>query len=317
MVRRAQSLCSPPKQVQPALTQSSQILPSLPSRKVCSGEYLLGACAETEIIFAAAQCRVSLTRFQSMPMVQPVAGILSCLLPDERKTMNSKLSNTAPLFQTASPSVVSQGWTALMWVLTIGVALASWRFMIGGVEQTMPGFVYHAQLRPIAFYTHIIMAPIALALVPFQLWRKLRTGRPAVHRVLGRIYGAAILLASVTGFWIAYTTEAGPVAAWGFGVLAVVWFVTTALGVRFAMQRDFQRHREWIIRSVAMTCAAVTLRLYLLSFDILDLSSATTYQATAWLCWVPNLIVAELIIRRSKVLPTAGMNSRVRMQVRS
>src|SRR5690606_32090446 len=74
------------------------------------------------------------------------------------------------------------GWgrNALLWILCLGVALVSWRFMAGGVEATMAFVAYHAQYRPIAFFAHVTLAPVALALVPFQLWQGLRNRRPMV-----------------------------------------------------------------------------------------------------------------------------------------
>ncbi len=189
--------------------------------------------------------------------------------------------------------------TGLLWFLTIGVAVFSWRFMVGGVDTTMEFVAYHAQLRPIAFFAHVILAPVALALVPFQLWQGLRNRRPQVHRLMGRAYGIAVLISGASGLCLAVTTEAGPVAAFGFGVLAVLWFGTTITGIRLAMGGDHVAHRRWMIRSIALTLAAVTLRLQIPAGMMLDIPFDTAYPAIAWLCWVPNLIVAELVLRRS------------------
>ena len=187
--------------------------------------------------------------------------------------------------------------TALLWVLSLGVALVSWRFMAGGVEATMEFVAYHAQLRPIAFFAHVIFAPVALALVPFQLWQGLRNRRPIVHRVLGRLYGLAILISGASGLWLAATTMAGPVAAFGFGLLAVLWLGTTGRGISLAIRGDRVAHRRWMIRSIALTLAAVTLRIQIPMGMMLDIPFDTAYPAIAWLCWVPNLIVAEMIVR--------------------
>ncbi len=199
------------------------------------------------------------------------------------------------------------GWgrNALLWILCLGVALVSWRFMAGGVEATMAFVAYHAQYRPIAFFAHVILAPVALALVPFQLWQGLRNRRPMVHRLIGRIYGAAILLSGSGGLWLAINTEAGAVAAWGFGLLAVAWLGTTGWGIALAMRGDRVAHRRWMIRSIALTLSAVTLRIYLGMTFGFGLDFDTAYPAIAWLCWVPNLIVAELVLRwpRSRLVP--------------
>lgn len=195
------------------------------------------------------------------------------------------------------PAVIVFLRTALLWVLSLGVALMSWRFMVGGVEATMEFVAYHAQLRPIAFFAHVIFAPVALALVPFQLWQGLRNRRPIVHRVLGRLYGLAILISGASGLWLAATTMAGPVAAFGFGLLAVLWLGTTGRGISLAIRGDRVAHRRWMIRSIALTLAAVTLRIQIPMGMMLDIPFDTAYPAIAWLCWVPNLIVAEMIVR--------------------
>lgn len=189
------------------------------------------------------------------------------------------------------------GRTALLWFLTIGVAVFSWRFMVGGVEATMEFVAYHAQLRPIAFFAHVVFAPVALALVPFQLWQGLRNRRPRLHRMLGRLYGLAILISGAGGLWLAINTMAGPVAAFGFGLLAVLWLGTTGWGISLAMRGDRVAHRRWMIRSIALTLAAVTLRVQIPASMMLDIPLDTAYPAIAWLCWVPNLVVAEMIVR--------------------
>ncbi len=58
--------------------------------------------------------------------------------------------------------------------------------------------------------------------------------------------------------------------------------------------------RVWMIRSYALTFAAVTLRIWLPLSQVAGLPFAQAYPAIAWFCWVPNLIVVEwLILRRS------------------
>jgi hypothetical protein len=56
-------------------------------------------------------------------------------------------------------------------------------------------------------------------------------------------------------------------------------------------------HRDWMLRSYALTLAAVTLRLYLPASQIAGISFLIAYPAIAWLCWVPNLLVAEWMTR--------------------
>ncbi|PCH67425.1 MAG: hypothetical protein COC12_11440 [Rhodobacteraceae bacterium] len=157
---------------------------------------------------------------------------------------------------------------------------------------------YHAIESQIAFYAHILLAPVALALTPFQLWRSLRMRRPALHRWVGRTYGVMVLLAGAGGLVMAMGTHAGAGAAWGFGMLAVVWVGTTGWGILQARAGYIDAHRRWMLRSVALSFSAVTLRLYLLIPVATGIDQAMAYQVIAWACWVPNLIAVEWLMRR-------------------
>jgi len=185
----------------------------------------------------------------------------------------------------------------LVWILCFGVALASWRFLALGVELSMEFVAYHAIERRLAFFAHITLAPVALMLLPFQFWKGLRSRRPQVHRWIGRAYGLSILLAGVGSILMAFGTTAGPVAAWGFGILGVLWLGSTGYGIWLARQGRIAEHQRWMFRSAALTFAAVTLRLYL-SLLFATLGEEAGYTLVAWLCWVPNLAFAEWYLRR-------------------
>ena len=186
---------------------------------------------------------------------------------------------------------------SLFWILCFGIALASWRFVPLGVEAAMGFVAYHADLRPLAFFAHVGLAPLALMLMPFQLLPHLRARRPAMHRWIGRSYAVLVLLSGLGGLAMAVGTEAGPVAATGFALLAVLWLGTTATGVWKARVGDIAEHRQWMIRSAALIFAGVTLRLELPLLIASGLEFPTAYTIVAWLCWVPNLLVAEWILR--------------------
>ena len=51
-----------------------------------------------------------------------------------------------------------------------------------------------------------------------------------------------------------------------------------------------------MIRNFALSFAAVTLRLYLPPVFIFQLPFESSYAVIAWICWVPNLLVAQWLI---------------------
>jgi hypothetical protein len=59
------------------------------------------------------------------------------------------------------------------------------------------------------------------------------------------------------------------------------------------------QHRSWMIRNFSLTFAAVTLRIILpVEIAVLGINFPDAYRIVAWACWVPNLLVAELLVYR-------------------
>ena len=186
---------------------------------------------------------------------------------------------------------------ATLWAFTLLIAIASWRLLIVPRITIGPTLLHHLDDRPVWFFLHVGFSPIALALLPLQFSAKIRKNRLQLHRWAGRLYGLSIALGASSGMVLALTTITGPLAASGFFFLDIAWFAATAAAIYFAMARQIARHRRWMIRSAALTLAAVTLRLYL-PFGELMFGIEVAYPFIAWLCWVPNLIFAEWWLRR-------------------
>ncbi|WP_422376654.1 DUF2306 domain-containing protein [Roseibium sp.] len=195
-------------------------------------------------------------------------------------------------------------------VSSVLVALVSYRFLPLGVEEAMDFMAHHLDGNALALYGHIGVAPIALAVMPFQFLTGLRARRPVVHHWLGRLYVAAILVSGLSGLQLAFYTTAGSFAGAGFALLAVIWLGTTGAALMFALRRQFARHRVWMLRSAALTFAAVTLRVYLGILTGLGVEFETAYQLVAWLAWVPNALVMEIYLwterQRKGALSQAG-----------
>jgi uncharacterized membrane protein len=186
----------------------------------------------------------------------------------------------------------------LLLASSILVALASWRFVALDLVTAYQGMDPHILNRRALFLAHIVASPIALGVGAVQFLPRLRARRPGLHRWLGRLYAAAILVGGLAGLGLALDAVGGPVAGWGFGLLAVLWLAATAQAVRLAMLRRISAHRVWMIRSFALTFAAVTLRLQMPVLLGLGMDYPEASQILAWSCWVPNLAIAEWLVRR-------------------
>ncbi len=146
-------------------------------------------------------------------------------------------------------------------------------------------------------YVHVFASSVALALGPFQFSTRLRSARPALHRWMGRIYlGVGVLVGGVAGLYMAFHAFGGVPARLGFSCLALAWLHTGFRAYRAIRARDIAAHRRWMVFNFALSFAAVTLRLWLPAFVVSGLTFEVAYALSAWLCWVPNLVVAALLL---------------------
>ena len=182
--------------------------------------------------------------------------------------------------------------------LAVAVALHSMRYdavlahLWLQVDAGIRGVIERAPLQAL---THMLVAPFALLLGPFQFLPRFRARYPRFHRYSGRIYVAACLIAGVGGLLTASYASGGPVAGVGFAILAVLWIGTTAWAWRAAVARNFALHRTLMRYSYAMTFGAVTLRLQIPLFFMMGFHSYP--QMSVWLAytaWIPNVLIVAL-----------------------
>lgn len=203
----------------------------------------------------------------------------------------------------------------LLCVLAVLIGVVSLRYALPHIPHAapLPNFTINRH----ALITHAISASLALLLGPWQFLKSLRSRRPRLHRYMGRAYAASLLVAAISALWIAPHAYRGIESTLGFGLLAVGWLITTPTGILDIRKRRVPQHREWMIRSYALTAAAITLRLYLASLPMLHLQFATAYPAISWLCWVPNLIFAEIWIHWTRAQTGAPSSHQSELITRS
>jgi len=151
--------------------------------------------------------------------------------------------------------------------------------------------------RP-TFYIHVISGMLVILVGPFQFLKSFRNKYLNWHKLGGKIYAYSILLlAGPTGLIMAFYAEGGLWSTVAFSIMSILWFVTTLMAVIKIKQRKIEEHKMWMMRSYALSFAAVTLRLLvpLFSLFILDNEDLITVS-TAWLSWMLNLLVAEGMI---------------------
>jgi hypothetical protein len=193
-------------------------------------------------------------------------------------------------------SAVAKGVRYCGVLLCTFVALFSYRYVVK--LGLVPSNVLANRFFDHWIVVHAGTASTALLLGILQLSGAFRQRWPGLHRACGWLYVLNCIVGGVSGVVLSTGVSSGPMAAAGFGVLGVMWVYVTVQGLLTARAKDFSQHRVWMIRSYALTFAAVTLRIYLPISQMTGIDFITAYQYIAWLAWVPNVLIAEAYIRK-------------------
>lgn len=157
------------------------------------------------------------------------------------------------------------------------------------------------------FYTHIILGGLALLIGWIQFNKKIQRTKIQLHRNIGKIYLFSVLLSGISGIYIGFLATGGWIPRIGFVCLGIVWLFTTIKGYTSIRKKDIETHQKMMIYSYAACFAAVTLRIWLPILSATMGGFLPAYKVVAWLCWVPNIIVAYFIIKQ-KFKPTLAIS---------
>lgn len=158
----------------------------------------------------------------------------------------------------------------------------------------------------IAFFIHVYASMWVLLAGFTQFSSSLQRNRPRLHRQLGYIYVVDVLLITgPAGLLMGFYANGGIPSRISFVLLATAWIFFTAMALVKAKQGDFRSHRHYMMRSYALTLSALTLRAWKWGItNSFELPPMDVYRAVAWLGWVPNLLLAEWLIRRKYITNT-------------
>jgi hypothetical protein len=193
----------------------------------------------------------------------------------------------------------------LFWVLAFLMAVHALLYLLSfnpeyGFLAGKAADIKASTLWRVCFYLHLLGGLVATVIGPFQFVRKFRQAYRATHRQLGKVYVGVILVSSILALNIAFYADGGIMGKAGFTGLALAWFITTFVAYHKIRAGKISEHENWMIRSYAVTFAAVSFR-FIAPLGLLSgLAFMEAYALSTWLCWIVNLAVAEVIIRRKQ-----------------
>jgi uncharacterized membrane protein len=169
----------------------------------------------------------------------------------------------------------------------------------------------HILLWKVAFYTHVFSVIFALLAGFTQFSSVILNEHRQLHRIMGKIYVYDILVVNFPAAMImAIYANGGLPTKTAFVILDCLWFWCTLQAIIAIKNKKVAKHKQYMIRSYALTLSAVTLRLWRIVIgSTIHIDPATLYMIDAWMGFVPNLLFAEWLIRRKVAAPRPAKDS--------
>lgn len=152
----------------------------------------------------------------------------------------------------------------------------------------------------VAFYTHVFSSVFCLCAGFTQFSNYVLKHYKKLHRFIGKMYVYNIVLINFpAGMIMAFYANGELPSKIAFIILDSLWLLFTCNAVIAIKAKDIKAHRRFMIRSYALTCSAITLRMWkLILSNTFDIDPQVLYMIDAWMGFVPNLLFAEWLISR-------------------
>jgi len=226
-----------------------------------------------------------------------LSALVSCIfifpiLWKEKLAIIKIITTCLVFFFTYRMLIITLPYTS--WEINIDFLFTKQKILLGGKE-----WVRNLYLS--VFYLHIFSAPIVLLAGATQFSRTLMYEKSQWHRNIGKIYVGVILFVSApAGFVMSFYANGNLVSKFSFAFLTGLWWFVTFWSYRLIRQKKIILHANWMLRSYALTFSAITLRIYMYVISKFNLFETWTdieiYVMLSFMSWVPNLLLAELLI---------------------
>ena len=146
---------------------------------------------------------------------------------------------------------------------------------------------------------HILLAIISLLTGPLGIMKKIRIKSIKFHRWNGRFYVLSIILNFIPGLYVSFFATGGWLSTIGFLILNSLWLTTACLGYWYIKKQKVILHSQWMIRSFFLSFSNMLIYIIVaITYSLINMPYEISYIIAVWLCWMINLLVAEIIIRK-------------------
>lgn len=189
---------------------------------------------------------------------------------------------------------------ALLGLLTLFALYTNERFIF---DHTDPLWTYYFPVRwPLV--PHGLAGAVALCLGATQFSTRLRARHARLHRVFGRCYLVGVAIAAPVAIYITFQHNPLPLRI-AIVTQSLLWLLASGTAFYFVRHRNFVQHREFMVRSYAITLIFVFDRVFdqIPGVAALDIDTDPT---VLWLCnvlaWVaPTYLLAWPALVRARL----------------
>jgi len=242
-------------------------------------------------------------------------------MPQQVKIIPLKLSADPAAELDHNWPVVSTLWLLLAIpgipaILIVSLLITS--LLFGPVESTLLMSLINPNYfsAPWAVLVHGSSGAVFFLTMPWQFSPAIRHKHPKWHRASGRIVLLSGCTMAVSGVWMHLVLTPDELGMRFIGLLALSIGMLLAFSIAFyaVLNRQFDRHRRWMCRAVAMTLAAVT-PLFVEVIAELTLGQGAAFKPwlapffhdySRWLGIGLNLLIAELLLRKKVLVQPKG-----------
>jgi hypothetical protein len=152
--------------------------------------------------------------------------------------------------------------------------------------------------------THVIAGLLLALFIPVQLSAGVRRRFPHLHRWVGRTLMIVGIVVGLSGYAMVVTPIGGPLE-----VSAIVFYGTALLASlliawRHIRRGDVIRHREWILRAIAIVLGIATTRPVVAAFfatsPLTQLSPSQFFGAAFWIGFTSTALAGEWYLRSTR-----------------
>lgn len=158
-----------------------------------------------------------------------------------------------------------------------------------------------SQVDNLPLLIHVAGAGLYYPLAALQIAPAFRNTYPRWHRNAGKVAIVAGIASAFSATWLTlvHPDVSGPILYYGRVVVGPLWALFLMLGLTAVRRRDFERHRDWMIRAFAISMPASTLVFFIVPFSlVLGGVPELVDDGIQPVLWVLHLVVAETVIRR-------------------